>query len=187
MKKIIYLSGILMLPLLLGNCAGLRSGRGMSKGELGISYIPVAGASMRYGVTDYLETRLTMMFNVPQLDLYLHTSPEYKPANIGFTTGISFPKDTGYAYYTGVTLGKEMTSHIFPYVTYMYYSNALNSEYNDEFQVSIGTEFRLPIGQTKNINLLLVPEITYLNHEYYSFGFPSNRHFTGTINIGLIF
>jgi len=87
---LLVLTFLLSTFFLLSSCVGLRSGKGLSQGELHVGYIaPLAGA-VRYGVTDNIESRYTVIFENSNFDLYFHTNDDSSLYNYGFLYGTSW-------------------------------------------------------------------------------------------------
>jgi len=105
-----YFALFYITALLLSGCVGLRSEKGLDQGELNISYYaPLAGA-VRYGVTDNIEVKGMLVFEVYYLDLFLHTNRDSGQVNYGLTLGTYYNYDYGYKNYIGATFSKKMSN-----------------------------------------------------------------------------
>jgi len=181
MKALLKIWGIIVLTLFLNSCAAIRSGKGLSKNELNVGYTAPLGGSIRYGITDNIESRFSLAFESYNFDLYFHTNSESRSYNYGVTIGSSYLYDRKPYYFSGFTIDRKLGTNFYPYLSYIFYTDFINV--NNQF--SFGTEFKLNLSNRKKIYLLIIPEVSYLTKPIEVFGL--NTHVIGTINIGLSF
>ena len=181
MKVLLKILGIIVLTLFLSSFAAIRSGKGLSKGELNVGYTAPLAGSIRYGITDNIESRFSLVFESYNFDLYFHTNSESSLYNCGVTIGSSYLHDRKPYYFSGFTIDRKLGNNFYPYLSYIFYSDFKNV--NNQF--SFGIEFKLNLSNRKKISLLIIPEVSYLTRHIEVFGL--NTHVIGAINVGLSF
>jgi len=185
MKKYLVMVFVSLSVLVFSGCFALRSAEGLNEGELNVNYIAPLAGSVRYGVTDNVETRFTIAGESNNYDLFIHTSADSSHVNYGLTLGTSTVLERKPFYYAGLTFGKKFNSYFSPYVsvTGMYDTERKKLRMSESY-LSIGSETRITIFGT-GISFLITPEISFA---------PSPREsdvYSGWIfaamNIGVIF
>jgi len=172
---------LLIIFTFLTNCAAIRSGKGLSKGELNIGYTAPLAGSVRYGITNNIESRFSVVFESYNFDLYFHTHSDSNLYNYGVTIGSSYLYDRNPYYFGGITIDRKLNSFIYPYFSYIIYSDF--NDFNN--QLSVGSEIKFILSKKKKIVLLIIPEVSYLTKDIEIMG--SNTNVVGLINIGLLF
>lgn len=158
-----YISVWLILSALYG-CTNFRSAEGMRKSEIGINYIFPSSGSVRYGLTETIESRL-IFSKLDRKDQCFNTDIFYHPKlnwfdflKFGLMLGYWHNNTTKSNYYYGLTASHKINDYWVPYISL----NSKNTIYNsgDSFPgyFSIGSEIQIPLNENKTLNLNLVPE-----------------------------
>jgi hypothetical protein len=118
MKNYFYIILITTAVLNLVGCISLRSGEGLSEGEMNINYIAPLAGSVRYGVANNIEVRTTATASIITYDIYLHTHSIENKFNFGFMLGSGFEPDKEKApmWYGGVTASVRGSKYVTPYI-----------------------------------------------------------------------
>ncbi len=185
MKKntLFYLSFLFILSNFFNGCVGLRSAKGLDQGELSVNYYaPLAGA-VRYGLTDNIEVKGMLIFEVYYFDVFVHTNRDSGKVNFGFTLGTYNNYDYGYRSYLGGTISKRISKYFTPYAGIFLYTKS--DSYKERiYQFSLGTEVNLYIADNSEFKFFLVPEIMITPQiKNRDFGSPVY----GTVGIGMNF
>lgn len=154
---------LIFFPLFCFNgCFGLRSAEGLKEGELNVNYIaPIAG-SVRYGLTENVETRLLYIGTDDfYYDLYLHTNDAKNFINGGITAGVSYSKYRQPNYYAGFTLGKKISENFSPYTSYLFHRYAEENQYRSFEYLALGTEISFNLWKNGKYKFLLTPEFRF--------------------------
>jgi hypothetical protein len=62
MKRLLKILGIMVLTLFLSGFSAIRSGKGLSKGLRDVGYTASLSGLIRYGSTDNIESRFSLVF-----------------------------------------------------------------------------------------------------------------------------
>lgn len=181
MKGLSKILGSIVIIIFLSSCAAIRSGKGLSKGELNVGYTAPLAGSIRYGITDNIESRFSVIFESYNFDLYFHTNSDSSLYNYGMTIGGHYINDNHPSYFTGFTLDRKINNHFLPYISYIIYSDLSKMG----GMLSLGSEIIIPLTKNNSITLLVIPELSYTTKPVSVENFKSS--FLGLVNIGLTF
>lgn len=179
--KIIF---ILSSVTFFSGCFALRSAEGLAAGELNVNYVAPLAGSIRYGVTDNVEARFSIIGETYNYDLYLHTHFDSGHLNYGVMFGVNTIWDRKPFYYAGGMLGKKLNEYFSPYAALTgLYDTERKKIRMDQSYISIGNETMIRLFNSK-VYLNLTPEVSFsINNrksDIYS------GWIFGAINIGLV-
>lgn len=192
MNNVIKIIFVLFLIFFSSGCFGLRSAEGLSEGELNINYVAPLTLSTRYGITNNVEGRISIMWAYAAYDIFLHTNNKNNASNYGFYLGGVIALE-GYrnrvpGYYAGFVYSKKINEYFIPYTSLnMIYNNKIERVDYSESYYALGSDIKIPIS--KSLTFLLTPEVGYVlsgKGIYDGYG-PGISPVRSAINIGLIF
>lgn len=168
--------------VLLTGCLSMRSAQGLSEGELNLNYIAPLSASLRYGITDNIEARVTNIFIS---DIFIHTNSPANRIDYGIVLGTSYYGEDKFRYvYSGGVFSIRANETFSPYLsTIIMMDRRVSSIDLDNSHIAVGSDIRLPISS--NWTFLLTPEIGSRFHS------ERNDFYDGSafvdMNIGIIY
>ena len=178
---------ILFISFFLDCATANRSTRGLKPRQINVSYIPPFAGALRIGISSNIETRFSWWFERPVVDIFIHSNNDSSFINFGWAGGAIlkfFPNSEGpNVYFSSVTLGMHYKKRLFPYLTYSYFSNLINSKNND-YQIALGCETVIYRFNKSRHEIIITPEIIWAP----AFDtYPFNTKFLGTIGLGFTF
>ena len=180
MKGILTFPALVLLTLFLVRCTALRSAKGLSGGRLNVAYTAPLAGSVRYGITDNIESRFSLIFESYNFDLFIHTHSDSTLYNYGVTVGGHYINDSKPSYYAGFTLDRKINNRLLPYVSYMIYSDFAAMQWT----LSVGSEIAIPLKKDV-ITWLIIPELSYSSKVIQIENFRS--HYLAALNMGVTF
>lgn len=132
----------------------------MSEGEVSVNYIAPLAASIRYGVTDNIESRVSVVGESLDADLLLHTHHDSSALNYGVLFGYVTAYQRKPNFYYGAIVSKKVNRVLSPYVTYISSNDRSKSTGNANTNyIGIGLEMKYPLDQNRTKYFIFTPEI----------------------------
>lgn len=186
MRKINTLSLLAIFSsviLLINGCWSLRSAQGLSEGELNVNYVAPLAGSIRYGVTDNVESRFILAGESINGDVFIHTNTNDRKINYGLMFGIN--DDSQKSYYTGIVSSIKISKYVSPYLStiFIYNPEIKRIDYEQSY-LSLGSDVRIPI--TNHLAFLITPEVGHFIKYKHNADF-NTRGWILTGNVGLIY
>ncbi len=179
MKTLDSIVALLLVLIISSGCTTFHSAKGIDKGDVMLSYHAPFAGTIRYGVTQHIESQFTVFGWGNCAELFYHQHNNAYNFDYGLSAGIMYDyKD--YSPILSAVISKEYKGKINPYISYFYDFNDVFEKNTSLSYWSVGCE--IFSNDNKGEKFVITPEIGIADDVFDE----KNKNATvwGTISLG---